>query len=43
MKNLKYFTLALMAIFFASCGSSSEDEESIVLTPATTNIKGYLG
>lgn len=43
MKNLKYFTLALMVIFFASCGSSSEDEESIVLTPATTNIKGYLG
>ena len=43
MKNLKYFTLALMAIFFASCGSSSEDEESIVLTPATANIKGYLG
>lgn len=45
MKNIKYFTLALMAIFFASCGSSSEDEEKedMVLTPATTNVKGVLG
>jgi len=45
MKIFKYLTIAVMAISLASCGGkkNSDENEKIVLTPETTNIKGDLG